>query len=362
VSQARTRRYVVVGGAGVAGALHVAAARALGIDAVVIDPGGAPDAATGYPDLRLAATAGILDSPCTFAVATPTARHVEDIAAVLDVVPTARLVLEKPVWHPECHAAASRLLAEYSGARVLVNDLYAVAPPIHEFRAVLRQQTIVDRNRLVLLTVDFAKRRAARGRHVDHRLGALGYEWHHMLSIVRALLPDGAWSQFCDRVGSRWQLQATPTSNGWDDIALVVEMPEDWPTVGLYTSMRGLVRLERTTADSHDDRHPGWRHRTVRADFADGGFAELHLEPTGTIGPRSRHRLVTHLGARYADRTLVCDIFRNAVARAVWTFDNGAHGGPLEISSALEISATISATDEQLRTASEPPHVKIGTG
>ncbi|MFJ4689476.1 Gfo/Idh/MocA family oxidoreductase [Streptomyces sp. NPDC088789] len=309
VPGSRLRRAAVIG-YGTAGRLHTRTLAQLGATLAVIDPKHQDLPATWrtFPTEVAQLPPGIAAAIDLWTVCCPTADHLPVLRAILTHQPTARVLLEKPACQGHEITALLQLLAEHPGARVVVNDQYrhaTVLPALHRALDPAAPVTAVD--------IVFSKDRRpdhARGRFTDPHYGVLGYEWLHMLAILRETLPEPLWNAYLatDPVtGSRLE----PVYHPDLFVAALTEhttlTPPGRPPLNLTLTSSILGPAHRPPGPEPDPAPGGpWtralrpgddRHRHVTV-HTTTGRAALHLDPvTAPAGwqlERNHHRLTTH--------------------------------------------------------------------
>ncbi|GDY49824.1 hypothetical protein SVIO_004470 [Streptomyces violaceusniger] len=147
-----------------------------------------------------------------WSVCSPTATHVDTVAAVLEADPAARLLVEKPLCRPWEIPRLTALRAAHPGARLVVMDQYGHATSTVLLRSLLRE--LAPGHPLLAVRVGFGKdRRAdiAAGRFVDRDYGVFGYEWLHMLALLRGVLPPEYYRAYLSAAPSRADCAWPPT-------------------------------------------------------------------------------------------------------------------------------------------------------
>ncbi|WP_036562514.1 Gfo/Idh/MocA family oxidoreductase [Nocardia brasiliensis] len=215
---------IVVIGRGMIGARHATYFEQAGHEVATVDrrPGADFTRTALVPDPAQVAA---------WVVATPTDTHLPVVAELLRDRPDARILLEKPACYPAELSELARLLRQYPQARVIVNDVYAYSAAVRQFAESVRQCGRTDQLRKI--TIEFTKNReldVANGRFVDTRYGEAGYEFFHMLSILRSILP---------REQYRTYLRTTPLSITPEMRVRTTAM--DLPEVELYASSSGDI-------------------------------------------------------------------------------------------------------------------------
>lgn len=111
-------------------------------------------------------------------VSRPTHEHLNAVSQILQVAPTARILLEKPACQAHEIGLFRDLLAAHPQARVVIVDQYRHSSVIDRFREIAAAQfgeTGADQ-----IEIRLHKDRSDQietGRFVDHSYGVLGYEW-----------------------------------------------------------------------------------------------------------------------------------------------------------------------------------------
>lgn len=252
--------------------------RAEGHQVITIGPGETADAA----DIA------DLDDPAAvdaWIVATPTPTRLGLVRRLLRLDPAARVLLEKPACSPQDIPVLARFLAVHPAARVLVDDVYAHSPAVRRFAGLVRAAAHSGADPLTRVTVEFTKNRErdiARGRYVDTQYGVVGYEWFHMLTILRSILPRAGYEAYLRTVPSL----VTP------ELRVLVSGQPRLPEIELYASTQGRVGFPE--AAGHAFTHPLARRRIARghipygselryrfaeAEFASGTRVTLVFEP-----------------------------------------------------------------------------------
>lgn len=294
---------VAVIGLGATGARCAAQLRADGHEVRTVGPGGAADAADA---------AGLGDPAAigAWVVAAPSPAHLSVVRRLLRLDPAARILLEQPACPPQDLPGLLRALDTHPDARVLVNDVYAHSPAVHRFARILRATADSEPgDRIVRITVEFTKNRErdiARGRFVDTRYGAVGYEWLHMLALVRAILPRAEYERYL----------RTPPSLVTPEMRVFTGGVPRLPEIELYTSMQGRVGFPQFAGDAF--RYPLARRRIARGHipygselryrFADVAFASgarvtLVFEPQYQVGHDYKNAHAIHVRDAAGHRT-----------------------------------------------------------
>jgi predicted dehydrogenase len=296
-------------GYGVAGRLHATILADHGAALTILDP--------KYQDLPTTHQSfphGVAELPDAIArqirlwsVCCPTAEHLPVLRSILTRDPQARVLLEKPACQGHEIDALAALLASHRHARILVADQYAHATTLPTLRELIAHYE--PDHPLEAITITFSKDRTSdisSGRFIDRCYGVLGYEWLHMLAILRQLLPAPTMAAYLASDPERAELWAT-----YDARLFVSALAErttitsdGWPVrIELSSSIIGSIMPLSSTPRTaprepgqwrrarrpSDDRH---RHITVRA--GQTRFT-AHLDPVTAPGgwqlDRNQHRI-----------------------------------------------------------------------
>ncbi|RKS73676.1 putative dehydrogenase [Actinomadura pelletieri DSM 43383] len=215
---------VVVVGNGTIGSRHAAYLREAGHEVVTVDPAGGADhnRTSRVPDpARVNA----------WIIATPTAAHLPVLGEILERRPDARVLLEKPACYPTEIADLVRLVRRHPRARTVVNDIYGHSGAVRRFADSVRLHSGADPIKKV--TVEFTKNReldVVNGRFVDTQYGEAGYEYFHMLSLIRSILPADLYGKYLRTVPA----SVTPEMR-------VRTAAENLPEIELYASSTGVI-------------------------------------------------------------------------------------------------------------------------
>lgn len=290
-------------GYGVAGHLHAQIFTEIGMTLDLVDPkhsDRAPAAHTVHASLNT------LDAPAAvdlWSVCTPTGEHLPLLRQILARDPAARILLEKPACHGHQIPELEQLLDANPQARLVVNDQYSHSGALDRLGTLIRE--LEPDQPIDHVSVLFTKDRRPdvdTGRFVDRTYGVLGYEWLHMLAVVRRILRPDLLAHYLAASPARSDLYATyderlfvssltERTNLYHDGARVyLELASSitGPLIPLHTPPTTGERWQRSLRAA-DDRH---RHVTVHAGRT---RFKLHLEPVTTPGgwqlDRNQHRL-----------------------------------------------------------------------
>ena len=301
-AQKSTGRACILG-YGVAGHLHAQILTEHGMTLDLVDP-----KHSGTPTITHAVHAS-LDTLNTSApvdlwsVCTPTGEHLPILRQILTRDPAARILLEKPACHGHEIPDLEELLGAHPQARLIVNDQYSHSGALDRLTTLIRE--LEPDQPLGHLSVIFTKDRRSdvdTGRFIDRTYGVLGYEWLHMLAVVRRILPPDLLDGYFAADPARSDLYATyderlfvsslteRTTLHHDDTQVYLELASSitGPLIPLHTPPTTGQRWQRDLRAA-DDRH---RHVTVHAGRT---RFKLHLEPVTAPGgwqlDRNQHRL-----------------------------------------------------------------------
>ena len=290
-------------GYGVAGHLHAQILTESGMSLDLVDPkhSGTPaDAHTIHASLDTLDTSHPVD---LWSVCTPTGEHLPILRQILARDPAARILLEKPACHGHEIPDLEQLLADHPHARVIVNDQYSHSGALDRLGTLIRE--LEPEQPIDHVSVIFTKDRRPdvdTGRFIDRTYGVLGYEWLHMLAVVRRILPPTLLTNYFATDPARSDLFANyderlfvsslteRTTLHREGASVYLELASSiaGPLIALSTAPTSGERWQRSLRAA-DDRH---RHVTVhvgRTRF------KLHLEPVTAPGgwqlARNQHRL-----------------------------------------------------------------------
>ncbi|WP_433259769.1 hypothetical protein ACQPYK_49250 (plasmid) [Streptosporangium sp. CA-135522] len=292
-------------GYGAAGRLHAQLLTDAGAQLTILDPKH-QDLPKAYRTFRH----GIDDLPAAVAhgiglwsVCCPTADHLPVLRSILRHDPHACVLLEKPACQGGEAQALTKLLAAHPDARVMVTDQYAHARALDT--AIDLITAYEPHNPIRHIAITFTKDRSAdiaRGRFVDRSYGVLGYEWLHMLAVLRRLIPAESFAAYLAHHPEQATLRAV-----YDPHLFVSALTEHSTLhigdavmdLELHSSITSPAVVighvpHDTTGWSHGVRPPDDRHRylTIRAGRT---CLTVHLDPVTTAEgwqlDRNRHRI-----------------------------------------------------------------------
>lgn len=317
----RTGDLACVVGYGVAGRLHTEILTASGMRVMVVDPKHHQDDDARVPIYASLADAGASgDGPADiWSVCTPTADHLPVLRHILLLDPAARILLEKPACHGHEIDEFEALLEAHPRARIIVNDQYQHATALAELRGLL--QKLEPGQRIHQVTATFTKDRRRDindGRFVDRSYGVLGYEWLHMLAVLRGILPAHLMDQYLtgdpllsdlypsydERLFIASLNEYTTVEDGQHLIHLELASSITGPLIPVSAEPDPSAPWQRAIR-AHDDRHRHVTVRTGRTRFA------LHLEPVTAPGgwqlDRNQHRLTADRAGHVIHDQIVVD-------------------------------------------------------
>lgn len=242
-----------------------------------------------------------------WSVCCPTADHLPVLRTILAKDPEARILLEKPACQGHEIDALTALLASHRNARVVVTDQYQHARALDVLTDLMQRFEPGAAPDYVAIT--FTKDRTgdiARGRFIDRTYGVLGYEWLHMLAVLRRILTPALASAYLAADPQRAGLWATydpdlfvsalteksTLSVGATPLRIELASSIASPTVLLGSTPRTAPDgsdVWRQNLRPADDRH---RHVTVHAGRTQ---FTVHLDPVTAPGgwqlARNHHRV-----------------------------------------------------------------------
>jgi hypothetical protein len=193
----------------------------------------------GYSDI-LEIEKDVAESIDAWIISSPTATHLGVLDRVLHQNPRARVLIEKPVCGPSELDELAALTRRHPASRIRVNDVYGHSPAIGKLASAV-QRLSADRE-IQKITIELTKNRIAddfAGRSVDEQYGDIGYEWFHVLSILKAVLRP---TQHRDYLESDLEYcRITP------EIREHLRAP-GLPELELYSSARGRIAFSEHAA------------------------------------------------------------------------------------------------------------------
>ncbi|WP_372497371.1 Gfo/Idh/MocA family oxidoreductase [Streptomyces muensis] len=262
-------------GLGAMGSRHSCYLKSVGCEVLTVD-------SNGSADVQHVAHVTGPASRDAWIVATPTGTHLEVVNSILQKSPYARILLEKPACSPEELPELMATLQKFPGSRVVVNDIYAHSPVVETFSQDLRrisQHDSIDR-----ITIEFTKNRRQdvdNGRFVDLQYGEVGYEWFHMLSLLRAVLPPDAYEKYLRTNPSivTREMRVTTFAAGLPKVELYASTDGriGFPELAKYGYSSGSTRDQISTRNIPYG--SSLRYRFVNVRFISGAHKTLVFEP-----------------------------------------------------------------------------------
>ncbi|SFK20151.1 S-adenosyl-L-homocysteine hydrolase, NAD binding domain [Streptosporangium canum] len=366
------RMTVCVVGYGTAGRMHAQLFTDAGAQLSIVDPKH-QDLPQGYRTFRH----GVDDLPKAVAtgvglwsVCCPTADHLPVLGSILSHDPGARILLEKPACQGHEITALAGLLKAHPAARILVIDQYRHAHALGVAADLLEKYEpgVAPHHIAVTFTKDRTGDIAA-GRFVDRSYGVLGYEWLHMLAVLRRFLPADAFAAYLATSPRQATLRAiydprlfvsaltehaTPSA---DDAPVHVELHSSIisPAVVLSPTPQDTAGEWRRGIRPADDRH---RYLTVHAGRT---IVTVHLDPVTTAGgwqlDRNQHRVtVKRDGDVLHDQVLGDSPLQTAIRAGAETLTGSGEVPPLDLAPLRRITALA----EHLRSQQPEPHLAQG--
>ncbi|WP_285729328.1 Gfo/Idh/MocA family oxidoreductase [Nocardiopsis sp. ATB16-24] len=206
----RTSACVV--GYGKIGRLHTQILAEQGAELTVIDPKhqDLPKTYRSFPHGVDGLPPAVRSSIGLWSVCTPTTDHLPVLRSILAHDPQARVLLEKPACLGHEISDFQELLKTHPEARIVVTDQYRHARALDVLREVMDRFEPDPTPTHVAVT--FVKDRSADialGRFVDRSYGVLGYEWLHMLTVLRGLLDEQTGTAYFATAPANTDLLAT---------------------------------------------------------------------------------------------------------------------------------------------------------
>ncbi|MGW4731708.1 NAD(P)-dependent oxidoreductase [Streptomyces shenzhenensis] len=199
-------------GYGAAGRLHAEILAEHGASLTVVDPKhqDLPKAYRSFPHGLEEMPTAVRSAIRLWSICCPTADHLPVLRTILAKDPEARILLEKPACQGHEIDAFAALLASHRNARVMVTDQYQHARALDALTDLMNR--LEPRAEPDYVAVTFTKDRIsdiAKGRFVDRSYGVLGYEWLHMLAVLRRTLPPEAAAAYLAQQPQHAELWAT---------------------------------------------------------------------------------------------------------------------------------------------------------
>ncbi|MER7983704.1 Gfo/Idh/MocA family oxidoreductase [Streptomyces sp. NPDC095817] len=298
-------------GHGTVGSLYATIMSSMGADLGLVEP----DPARSATELPRWASVESLPADRDFdiwVISTPTEEHLRSLAAIYRRDPQARVLLEKPACRVAELGQLTELLRAHPHSRVAVMDQYRYAAALFEL-ARLRERYAPGED-IRRLRVAFSKDRRpdmARGRFIDRDHGLFGYEWLHMIAVLRHFVsqPDLA-----DYLTGPVRPGSLVTALDADRVATAaLERTSIGGTeVELFSTVVGDAadaQVERPIWTRDFPVALGERQRLVRLEMESVNLT-VELEPLGSLssqlGARNRHRITVDT-AEATHRTVISD-------------------------------------------------------
>lgn len=255
-----------------------------------------------------------------WSVCSPTADHLPTLRQILHRDPAARILLEKPACGSHEIDELQALLAAHPRARLVVNDQYRHATALRALNRLIAQ--IEPGEPIHHIAVAFTKDRTtdiATGRFIDRNYGVLGYEWLHMLTVLRQLLPDDAFAGYLRSEVTDSDLWAV-----YDPRLFVASLTErSVVTVGgahrVHVELASSIVGPLVAVGSPPTERAGWarnlrqdddRHRYVAVRAGQTRFT-VQLDPVTAPGgwqlDRNHHRLTAERGGTLLHEEVIED-------------------------------------------------------
>ncbi|TMR02259.1 hypothetical protein ETD83_12850 [Actinomadura soli] len=315
---------IVVVGIGMIGSRHAAIFREAGHEVVTVDPRGGAD----HGRLSELPFPSSVDA---WVIATPTAAHLPALGEILRRCPDARVLLEKPACYPTEIADLVRTVRRHPRSRIVVNDVYGHSEAVRRFAESVRR--LSESDPITKVTVEFTKNReldVANGRFVDTQYGEAGYEFFHMLSILRSVLPADTYRRYLRTLPAL----VTPEMR-------VRTSTEDLPDIELYASSAGVIghadlagfAFSANAAREHIARSvipygTDLRYRFADVELGSGKHVTLVFEACYGDDPDYKNKHAVHIRGTGTWRhfTISGNHFKEALLRQLHLLDRTAEG------------------------------------
>lgn len=282
---------VAVVGVGAIGSRHAAYLRGVGHRVITVDC----DRPADFSAVGDLTAASDVDA---WIISTPTDTHLQVVGEILERTPAARMLVEKPVCEPRDLPRLEQFILDHQDACIVVNDVYEHSLAVRHFARLAHEYHNTDPIRKI--TVEFTKNRkldADQGRFIDTSYGDVGYEWFHMLAVLRSLLPSTQYQQYLARrppvITSEVRVR-TPVS--------------DLPEIELYASIEGEILFREPTSFAftsplvRDQISRGaipygsdLRYRFANVETRSGAMLTLVFEPHFGMEPDYKNRHTIHV-------------------------------------------------------------------
>lgn len=232
-------------GCGKAGVLHLERWALLNYDIIIVDD---RVLKMGFPAyLRIDdIPPHIISEIDIWDICTPTSSHLKCIMDILSYNDNANILVEKPLCDTDQIEQLEKYVAkkkQSSGFKIIVNDPYNFSNPIHHNIKFIKQNYSQDD--ITDIYIEFSKNRSAdeeKGRFIDKKSGALGYEWFHMLSILNLFLQKDEMREYLKSSIYSHPFSFTMNRNGVPDNIEEKIVLSSSKKITLYTSMQGLIK------------------------------------------------------------------------------------------------------------------------
>ena len=201
-------------------------------------------------------------------ICTPTSSHLSFILAILDHDPKANILVEKPICDvDQIDLLENRILKGYEKleSKIIVNDPYNFSVPIIECLKLIERK--YSREDITEIYIEFSKNRSRdekKGRFIDKKSGALGYEWFHMLSILNRVLSAYDMKEYLSSSISPYTFSFLMDQKGFFDNIEEKTQLSAHRKISLYTSMQGHIGYPLKDFFKEEDLHclPGLTQKT----------------------------------------------------------------------------------------------------
>lgn len=237
---------VCIIGFGKVGQLHYSRLRTMGMKVIVIEKKIKVCRHPFYSSIALVSKE-LMNNIDIWDICSPTELHVENLLEILKIDSHAKVLVEKPICDiNQIDNLVENLLPNYPEAKIVVNSPYKFSKPI--LLAVDYINNYFKCNKLINIEIEFTKNRIfdeLQGRFIDKNVGALGYEWFHVLTILKHFLSKDQFEEYisCHCSNSEYLL-------GMDDSGYLHSVEEKtsiekYPSINLYSSVSGDIRYPK---------------------------------------------------------------------------------------------------------------------
>ncbi|WP_326646904.1 hypothetical protein OG884_11590 [Streptosporangium sp. NBC_01755] len=341
-------------GYGAAGRLHAQLLAEVGARLTVLDPKH-QDLPQSYRSFRHGVeelSAEVAADIGLWSVCCPTSDHLPVLQSIFIHDSAPRVLLEKPACQGHEIDAFVRLLDEHPNARIMIIDQYRHARALDLAADLLKEYA--PGIPIHHITVTFTKDRSgdiAVGRFIDRTYGVLGYEWLHMLAVLRRFLSPDDFAVYLATRPQQAMLRAIYDSR------LFVSGLTEHSTLHtgdavIHLELNSSITTPAIVLDNVPDQVGGWRRGIRPADdrhryltvHAGRTQVTVHLDPVTTASgwqlDRNHHRVtVEHDGNVLHDEVVEDSPLRAAIRAAADALAGSQPLPPLDLGPLRRITA-----------------------